>query len=80
VYGWIKVNAVSGHLEMSFEHHPNLKGVMEPLAGSRFLCTYNDPVFGKRIIPFAIETGKVKNLTLRVADFIEFTTYEFVKL
>lgn len=79
VYGWLKISAASDHLTITFEHHPNLQGKLEPLGGDRFVCTYNDPVFGRKVIPFKIENGKVKNVTLRVADFIEFTTYEFYK-
>ena len=79
VYGWLKVNAASDHLTITFEHHPKLQGKLEPLGGDRFVCTYNDPVFGRKVIPFTIENGKVKSLTLRVADFVEFTPYEFYK-
>jgi hypothetical protein len=79
VYGWLKISAAADHLMMTFEHHPNLQGKLEPLGGDRFVCTYNDPVFGRKVIPFVIENGKVKSVTLRVADFVEFTTYEFYK-
>ncbi|MGB8192982.1 MAG: serine hydrolase, partial [Chitinophagaceae bacterium] len=79
VYGSLTITAASDHLMMSLEHHPNLKGKLEPLGGNRFACTYSDPTFGRRVLPFTIENGKVKSMTLSVADFVEFTTYEFVK-
>ncbi len=79
VYGWLKIAAAQDHLVMTFEHHPNLQGTLEPLGGDRFVCTYNDPIFGRKVIPFTTENGKVKSMTLRVADFVEFTTYEFIK-
>ncbi|HEY0678081.1 MAG TPA: serine hydrolase [Chitinophagaceae bacterium] len=79
VYGAIKITSKTDHLDLSFEHHPALLGKLEPLGGDRFICTYNDPVFGRKIIPFKTENGKVKSMTLSVADFVEFTTYEFVK-
>lgn len=79
VYGWIKIAAAADHLTMTFEHHPDLKGMLEPLGGNRFLCTYSDPVFGRKVLTFSIENGKVKSFILRVADFVEFTTYEFIK-
>jgi hypothetical protein len=40
---------------------------------------FNDPIYGKNIWPFTIEKGKVKNFLMTVADFVEFTPYEFVK-
>jgi CubicO group peptidase (beta-lactamase class C family) len=80
VYGKLNISTAEGSLVMKFEHHPKLQGKLEPLGGNRFSCIYNDPVFGRRVIPFTTDNGKVKSLTLSVADFIEFTTYEFTKL
>lgn len=79
VYGWLKITAAQDHLLINFEHHPKLQAKLEPLGADRFACTYNDPALGRKVIPFTIENGKVKSLTLRVADFVEFTPYEFVK-
>lgn len=66
-------------LKMTFEHHPDLTGTLEYLSGDRFLCTYSDPVYGIKALPFKIENNHIKSLQLRVADFVEFTDYEFVK-
>ncbi|HYC29875.1 MAG TPA: serine hydrolase, partial [Chitinophagaceae bacterium] len=79
VYGWIKITAATDHLTMTFQHHPNLVGTLEPLGGNRFVCTYSDPEFGRKVLNFSIDNGKVKSFILRVADFVEFTTYEFFK-
>ena len=79
VYGWLKIAAANDHLTMTFQHHPKLQGKLEPLGGNRFVCTYNDPVFGRKVLAFTIADNKVKSLTLRVADFVEFTSYDFIK-
>lgn len=79
VYGWLKITANADHLIATFEHHPKLQAKLEPLGGDRFVGTYNDPAFGRRVLTFVSENGKVKSMTLRMADFVEFTTYEFVK-
>jgi CubicO group peptidase (beta-lactamase class C family) len=79
VYGYIDVTRNGDILEMSFEHHSNLKGKLESLGENRFLCTYSDPIYGVRVIPFVTEGNKVKSFTLSVHPFVEFTTYEFVK-
>ena len=79
VYGFTDITRDGDILEMSFEHHSNLKGKLESLGENRFLCTYSDPIYGVRVIPFAIEGNEVKSFTLSVHPFIEFTTYEFVK-
>jgi CubicO group peptidase (beta-lactamase class C family) len=79
VYGYLDIVLSGNNLRMTFEHHPNLTGILEGLGGNRFLCTYNDPGFGIKVLPFKIENNRVKSLVLRVADFVEFTEYEFVK-
>lgn len=79
VYGYLDISLTGDQLKMTFEHHPNLTGKLECLGGNRFLCTYSDPVFGVKVLPFEIENNQIKSLQLRVADFVEFTDYEFVK-
>lgn len=79
VYGSINVKNFPDHLMVSFQHHPNLQLRLDPLGGDRFWGTYSDPSFGRKVINFVMDNGKVKSMILRVADFVEFTTYEFVK-
>jgi hypothetical protein len=80
VYGTISVVREKNKLLMSFEHHSKLTGNLEYIGNNRFLCIYSDPCFGIKVIPFIIENNKVKSFTLYVADFVEFTNYEFIKL
>jgi CubicO group peptidase (beta-lactamase class C family) len=79
VYGTLTLTPKNNGLEMRLQHHPNLIGNLQPLGGDRFLCTYSDPEFGVKVLPFTVSSGKVKSMTLSVADFVEFTTYDFVK-
>lgn len=61
---------------------------LESLGGNRFYATFTDPEFSKAIFPFQVENarlngavgqGKVKSVIVKVADFVEFNPYEFVK-
>ncbi|MGE5403188.1 MAG: serine hydrolase [Ignavibacteriales bacterium] len=79
VYGYLNITKEGNTLVMSFQHHPELKGKLECLGGNRFLCTYSNPVFGIKVIPFHTKGSKVDSLTLKVADFVEYTSYEFIK-
>jgi len=79
VYGKMDIKNENGKLIMRFEHHKGRYGTLEPLGGNRFLCTYSDPLYGVKVLPFTVENGKVKSVTVTVADFVEFTPYEFVK-
>lgn len=79
VYGKAWLKAEKGHLILTLEHHPNLTAKLEYIGDNNFLCTYSQPMWGIKVFPFAIENGEVKSFTLSVADFLEFTTYDFVK-
>jgi CubicO group peptidase (beta-lactamase class C family) len=79
IYGWAQIEAQKDHLHLTFEHHPSLSARLECLGGSRFLCTYSDPTMGVRVFDFGMEGKKVRSMTLRVADFVEFLPYIFRK-
>lgn len=80
LYGKMNIKLEKGELIMRFEHHPTRHSKLEALGGNRFLSTWNDPLYGVKVLPFTVENGRVKSLTVRVADFVEFTPYEFVKM
>ena len=63
----------------TYEHHPGLNATLEPMGGNRFLCTYNNPLYGVKVEPFQIEGRKEKGCILWASAFIEFLPYDFVK-
>ncbi len=79
VYGKLSLGLEGGKLIARFEHHKGRYATLEPLGGSRFLATFNESLYGVKEWPFAIAGGKVKSVTVTVADFVEFTPYEFYK-
>jgi hypothetical protein len=79
LYGKMNIKLENGRLIMRFEHHDGRFSKLEALGGNRFLSTWNEPLYGVKVLPFTVENGKVKSLTVRVADFVEFTPYEFYK-
>ncbi|HVG11755.1 MAG TPA: serine hydrolase, partial [Flavisolibacter sp.] len=79
IYGKMNIKEEGGKLIMRLEHHKGRHGTLEPLGGNRFLCTYSDPIYGTKVLPFTVASGKVKSLTVRVADFVEYLPYEFIK-
>jgi hypothetical protein len=66
-------------LEVRFEHHPKMFARLQPLGGNRFFATFSDPEFGRAVFPFTVQNNKVTNLRVKVADFIEYTPYDFKK-
>jgi CubicO group peptidase (beta-lactamase class C family) len=79
VYGKMKVVLEENELRMRFEHHPAMYARLSALGGNRFYCVFTDPEFGTAVFPFNVVNGKVKSVTVKVADFVEYTPYEFVK-
>ena len=79
IYGKMNIKIENNKLIMRFEHHKGRYGTLEPLGSNRFFCTYSDPLYGMKKLQFTVENKKVKSLTVKVADFVEFTPYEFIK-
>jgi hypothetical protein len=79
IYGKAEVVVQDNHLILNLEHHPREGAVLECLGGNRFRCTYQDPTLGVVVIPFIPGKKTAAGFTLRVADFVEFTTYDFTR-
>lgn len=79
VYGGMKITQENGELYLYLLHHPTFRGHLQYMEGSKFLCTYSDPEYGVKEIPYTLKDGKVKSMTVSVNDFIDFMPYEFTK-
>lgn len=79
VYGLMTIAKEQDKLVARFEHHKGRYAELELLGPGRFLATFNDPLYGIKEWNFTITKGQIKSVTVRVADFVEFTPYEFVK-
>ena len=79
VYGNMKVVKENNELRMRFEHHPDMYAKLSSLGGNRFYAVFSDPEFGTAVFPFTVENGKVTAVTVKVADFVEYTPYQFEK-
>lgn len=80
VYGKMEIKLVNQKPVMYFEHHPQLSGILQATDDHTFVCTYDPISWGVKEIPFTIENGKVISATISVNDFIDFGTYEFIRL
>lgn len=79
VYGSMNIAIKDGKAVATFEHHKGRYATVEPLGGNRYLAQFNEALYGNKVWPFAVEAGTVKSVAVTVADFVEFTPYEFVK-
>ncbi len=80
VYGDMQVVLEKGELRMRFSHHPDMYALLQSLGGNRFYAIFTDPEFSRAVFPFTVENGKVRSVTVKVADFVEYTPYEFAKI
>ncbi len=79
LYGNMEVTVDKGNLKMKFSHHPDMYALLQPLGANRFYAVFTDPDFSKAVFRFTVENAKVKSVTVKVADFVEYTPYEFIK-
>jgi CubicO group peptidase (beta-lactamase class C family) len=79
VYGDMNVVIENNELRMRFSHHPDMYAKLQSLGADRFYATFTDPEFSKAVFPFTAENGKVTGVTVKVADFIEYNSYQFIK-
>ncbi|HEY0899700.1 MAG TPA: serine hydrolase, partial [Sphingobacteriaceae bacterium] len=78
-YGNMTIKKYGDELRMTLEHHPQMFVRLQPLGGHRFYATFSDPIFGKAVFPFEVTGRKVIGVSVKVADFIEYDPYKFVK-
>jgi len=79
LYGKVRIEAEGKGLLVHFEHHPDLSARLEYMGDDKFLMTYSNPAYGIFATPFTIAGGKVKNVTVKASDFVEYDPYVFVK-
>ncbi len=66
-------------LKINFEHHPQIIGYLSPLGENKFLCNYSDPVWGIQVIDFNTKDGMITSVKIKVNDYIDYLSYDFVK-
>jgi CubicO group peptidase (beta-lactamase class C family) len=76
----ISIGGDLNQLQLRFEHHPKMFATAQPLGGNRFYVTFSDPELGKAAMPFTFAGGKLTGIRVKVADFIEYTSYDFKKV
>ncbi len=79
-YGEVEIRLLKGKMTLHFSHHPNNIGKLEYLGNDQFLCTYSDLTCGVQVLPIKMENNQVKGITVKVADFIDYLSYDFEKV
>lgn len=79
IYGSMELKVIDNQIIGSFEHHPGMTATFRNLGQDRFLCTYSNPTYGIKVVPFTLDGKQVKSFDLSCADFVDMGVYTFKK-
>lgn len=79
VYGKITISKNGNGLLCSFQHHPDLKGIMEFMDNNEFRMSYSNVGYGIYPAKFSLKNGKPFGVVVQANDFVESDAYLFVK-
>jgi CubicO group peptidase (beta-lactamase class C family) len=80
LYGSIEIKSHESHdLCIHFSRHPELMAYLDYAGDHHFRCTFSDPIYGTHLYTFNTDGEAVTDFSLKVAEFIELTTYTFTK-
>jgi hypothetical protein len=80
LYGKINIKSEGNFLKIKFLNHENLTATLKPLNGEEWLLEYSNIEFGIFKTKFTMDKGKVKSISIKANDFVEYDAYEFVKM
>jgi CubicO group peptidase (beta-lactamase class C family) len=79
LYGNITVSQIGNQLKVNFGTKPDLSATLDYMDNGEWLMQYNNIEYGIFAIKFDITNGKVKSITTKQNEFVEYDPYTFVK-
>lgn len=79
LYGNITISQVGNNLRINFGAKPDLSATLSYMDGGEWLMEYNNVEYGIFAVKFDVASGKVKSLTTRQNEFVEYDPYTFLK-
>lgn len=79
LYGGITISQIGEKLRINFGAKPELSATLEYMDQGEWLMRYNNIEYGIFPVKFEINGGKVRSITTRQNEFVEFDPYVFVK-
>ncbi|HTM91450.1 MAG TPA: serine hydrolase [Flavisolibacter sp.] len=79
LYGNITISQIGKKLKINFVTKPDLSATLDYMDNGEWLMQYNNIEYGIFAIRFDIANGKVKSITTKQNEFIEYDPYTFVK-
>lgn len=79
LYGNITISQVGDRLKINFQTKPDLSATLNYMDNGEWLMQYNNIEYGIFAIRFDVTKGKVKSITTRQNEFVEYDPYTFIK-
>lgn len=79
LYNNIMVSQIGNSLRMAFSIKPDLSATLRYMDNDEWLMEYNNVEYGIFAIRFAVANGKVKSVTTKQNEFVEYDPYTFIK-
>ncbi|TCJ13789.1 serine hydrolase [Flaviaesturariibacter flavus] len=79
LYGRIGIAVQGNGLIVRFPNHPDLSATLQYMDKDEWLMTYNNIEYGIFSIRFDILKGKVRSVTTKQNEFVEYDPYTFIK-
>jgi CubicO group peptidase (beta-lactamase class C family) len=79
LYGDITISQIGMQLKIHFGTKPDLFATLDYMDNGEWLMQYNNIEYGIFAVKFDIVNGKVKSITTRQNEFVEYDPYTFIK-
>jgi CubicO group peptidase (beta-lactamase class C family) len=79
LYGNITISQIGNQLKINFGIKPDLSATLDYMDNDEWLMQYNNIEYGIFSVKFNIANGKVKSITTRQNEFVEYDPYTFLK-
>ncbi|MER3464496.1 MAG: serine hydrolase [Chitinophagaceae bacterium] len=79
LYGPITVSQIGNQLKIGFSAKPELVATLNYMDNGEWLMQYNNIEYGVFAVKFDIANGKVRSVTTKQNEFVEYDPYTFVK-
>lgn len=79
LYGDITISQIGMQLKIHFGTKPDLFATLDYMDNAEWLMQYNNIEYGIFAVKFDITNGKVKSITTRQNEFVEYDPYTFIK-
>ena len=79
LYGNITISQVGNDGKINFSAKPDLSATLRYMDNGEWLMEYNNIEYGIFLVKFDIAGGKVKSITTKQNEFVEYDPYTFIK-